>query len=454
MNPKHASPRRIAFDVLLAVEVDDAYANLLLPARLNSFDLSASDAAFATELTYGTLRMQGFYDSVISNAAQRDIRSIDTPLLVILRLGTHQLLNMRVPSHAAVNESVTLAQKNVSQSSTGFINAVLRRIERHDLKDWQEFLTRDLSDEIERLSILYSHPSWIIRAFRSSLEADNRHGELEQLLASNNENPHVTFISMPGEQSPYPAGSKQTQYSPYGFTIAGGGDPRSIPGVSEGTIRIQDEGSQLAGLLLSEIPGAENSAWLDVCAGPGGKAALLAATSRVQHSTLTANEIVPARVGLVEDALAPFSNVIITNEDGRSFNSEHPDFFERILLDAPCTGLGALRRRPEARWRKQPSDVPELTKLQEELLFSSVDACKPGGVIAYVTCSPHLAETRGVLNNVIRKRIDVSEIDTKGYLENISVAPLMLTGSQLSAQFWPHSHGTDAMFISLLRKSL
>jgi 16S rRNA (cytosine967-C5)-methyltransferase len=159
VNPKHASPRRIAFDVLLAVEVDDAYANLLLPARLNSFDLSASDAAFATELTYGTLRMQGFYDSVISNAAQRDIRSIDTPLLVILRLGTHQLLNMRVPSHAAVNESVTLAQKNVSQSSTGFINAVLRRIERHDLKDWQEFLTRDLSDEIERLSILYSHPS-------------------------------------------------------------------------------------------------------------------------------------------------------------------------------------------------------------------------------------------------------------------------------------------------------
>lgn len=454
MNRIVSSPRKIAFDVLLAVEDDDAYANLLLPSKLNSAELSSSDSAFATELAYGTLRMQGFYDAVISNAAQRDIDSIDTPLLVILRLGTHQLLNMRVPPHAAVNESVKLAQKLVSQSSSGFINAVLRRIERHDLNDWQDFLTRDVSDHTERLSILYSHPTWIIRAFRSALEADNRDGELEELLASNNVNPLVTYVAMPGEDERYPDGAKRTLFSPFGFTIPGGGDPRFIPGVSDGVVRVQDEGSQLAGLLLSQIPGGENSKWLDICAGPGGKAALLAATARDEHSSVTANEIVPARVGLVEDALGPYSNVSITNEDGRVFSSTHPNSFQRVLLDAPCTGLGALRRRPEARWRKQPADVPELTKLQEELLVSSVESCEPGGVVAYVTCSPHIAETRGVLNNVIRKRSDVTELDAREYLGNFSVTPLNLTGSHLSAQLWPHAHGTDAMFISLLRKSL
>jgi 16S rRNA (cytosine967-C5)-methyltransferase len=454
MNRLVSSPRKIAFDVLLAVEDEDAYANLLLPSKLNSAQLSSSDAAFATELAYGTLRMQGFYDAVISNAAQRDIENIDTPLLVILRLGTHQLLNMRVPPHAAVNESVKLAQKFVSQSSSGFINAVLRRIERHDLKDWQDFLTRDVSDHSEKLSILYSHPTWIIRAFKSALEADNRHDELEDLLGSNNVNPLVTFIKMPGEDEQYPDGARSTSYSPYGFTIPGGGDPRFIQGVSNGVVRVQDEGSQLAGLLLSQISGGENSRWLDMCAGPGGKAALLAATARDQNSTLTANEIVPARVGLVEDALGPYRNVSITNDDGRIFSSEHPNSFPRVLLDAPCTGLGALRRRPEARWRKQPADVPELTKLQEELLVSSVETCEPGGVVAYVTCSPHIAETRGVLNNVIRKRSDVIELDAREYLEKISLEPLNITGSHLSAQLWPHAHGTDAMFISLLRKSL
>lgn len=454
MNLRVATPRKVAFDVLLTVEDDDAYANLLLPSKLNSVDLSSADAAFATELAYGTLRMQGFYDAVISNAAQRDIESIDTPLIVILRLGTHQLLNMRVPSHAAVNESVKLAQKFVSQSSSGFINAVLRRIERHDLKDWQDFLTRDVSDQAERLSILYSHPTWIIRAFRSALEADGRSTELEDLLASNNVNPLVTYIKMPGGNHPYPDGAKETLFSPFGFTVPGGGDPRYISGVSEGDVRVQDEGSQLAGLLLSQIPGGESSEWLDLCAGPGGKAALLAATAIDQESRVTANEIVPARVGLVEDALAPYRNVTITNEDGRVFSSEHPDSFQRVLLDAPCTGLGALRRRPEARWRKQPADVPELTKLQEELLVASIESCMPGGVVAYVTCSPHIAETRGVLNNVIRKRSDVTELNAREYLKKISASPLNLTGSHLSAQLWPHAHGTDAMFISLLRKSL
>ena len=361
---------------------------------------------------------------------------------------------MRVTPHAAVNENVKLAQKFVTQSSSGFINAVLRRIERHDLKDWQEFLTRNATDEIEKLSILYSHPTWIIRAFRTALEADDRHSELEELLASNNVNPLVTFIRMPGENDIFPDGAKRTLFSPYGFTVPGGGDPRFIPGVSEGEVRVQDEGSQLAGLLLSQIPGGDKSAWLDLCAGPGGKAALLAATARDQESTVTANEIVPARVGLVEDALGPYRNVSITNEDGRVFSSEHSDSFKRVLLDAPCTGLGALRRRPEARWRKQPSDVPQLTKLQEELLVSSVETCEPGGVVAYVTCSPHIAETRGVLNNVIRKRTDVTELDAREYLDKFSVTPLNLTGTHPSVQLWPHAHGTDAMFISLLRKSL
>ncbi|BDU10882.1 putative Fmu protein [Aurantimicrobium sp. INA4] len=439
----------------MAVDVDDAYANLALPAKIKEFGLSSNDAGLATELTYGTLRMQGFYDRVIANAAARDIDTIDLVVLNILRMGVHQLLNMRVAQHAAVDESVNLAEHMASLGAVGFVNAVLRRTSRHDLEDWQEFITQDISNSDERLAALYSHPVWIVRALKQSLEAEGRGEELESLLASDNLNPRVTLVELPGfVDANDEVEGEPTNYSPLGMSLNTGGDPTRFSRVREGVVRVQDEGSQLAALVLSrhhEITPGEK--WLDMCAGPGGKAALLAAEATLGGAVLTANEVIPGRADLVRKALAILPDVNVVTGDGVDIGLVQPNNYDRILLDAPCTGLGALRRRPEARWRKSPKDVGDLTALQSQLLTSALQALKPGGVLAYVTCSPHLAETRAVVEGALRKNQNVSELDARSVLSEVAMESMDIAGDSLSVQLWPHRHGTDAMFISLLTKS-
>ena len=457
--PRRSRPvtpsRLVAFEVLMAVDVDDAYANLALPAKIKEFGLSSNDAGLATELTYGTLRMQGFYDRVIANAAARDIDTIDLVVLNILRMGVHQLLNMRVAQHAAVDESVNLAEHMASLGAVGFVNAVLRRTSRHDLEDWQEFITKDISNADERLAALYSHPVWIVRALKQSLEAEDRGEELENLLASDNLNPRVTLVELPGfVDANDEVEGEPTNYSPLGMSLNTGGDPTRFARVREGVVRVQDEGSQLAALVLSrhhEITPGEK--WLDMCAGPGGKAALLAAEATLGGAELTANEVIPGRADLVRKALAILPDVDVVTGDGVDIGLDQPNTYDRILLDAPCTGLGALRRRPEARWRKSPKDVGDLTALQAQLLTSALHALKPGGVLAYVTCSPHLAETRAIVEGALRKNQNVSELDARAVLSDVAMESMDIAGDSLSVQLWPHRHGTDAMFISLLTKS-
>ena len=439
----------------MAVDIDDAYANLSLPAKIKEYGLSSNDAGLATELTYGTLRMQGFYDRVIANAAARDIDSIDLVVLNILRMGVHQLLNMRVAQHAAVDESVNLAEHKASLGAVGFVNAVLRRISRHDLEDWQEFITKDISNADEQLAALYSHPVWIVRALKQSLEAEGRGEEIEKLLSSDNVNPRVTLVELPGfVDTNDDVEGEPTHYSPLGMSLNTGGDPTRFARVREGVVRVQDEGSQLAALVLSrhhDITAGEK--WLDMCAGPGGKAALLAAEATLGGAILTANEVIPARADLVRKALAILPDVDVVTGDGVDIGLDQPNTYDRILLDAPCTGLGALRRRPEARWRKSPRDVGDLTALQAQLLTSALHALKPGGVLAYVTCSPHLAETRAIVEGALRKNQNVTELDARAVLSDIAMEQMDIAGDTLSVQLWPHRHGTDAMFISLLTKS-
>ena len=439
----------------MAVDEDDAYANLALPAKIKEFGLSSNDAGLATELTYGTLRMQGFYDRVIANAAARDIDGIDLVVLNILRLGVHQLLNMRVATHAAVDESVNLAEHMASLGAVGFVNAVLRRVSRHDLQDWQEFILEKISNEDERLAALYSHPVWIVRSLKQCLEAEGRGSELEALLSSDNVNPRVTLVELPGfVDTNDEVEGEPTKYSPVGMTLSTGGDPTRFARVRDGVVRVQDEGSQLAALVLSrarEITPGEK--WLDMCAGPGGKAALLAAEAALGEAELTANEVIPARADLVRRALEILPEVQVITGDGTEIGDAEPNTYDRILLDAPCTGLGALRRRPEARWRKSPKDVGDLTGVQAQLLASALKALKPGGVVAYVTCSPHLAETRGIVEGALRKNGHVTELEVKPVLAEVSMEAMDTAGDAKSVQLWPHRHGTDAMFISLLTKS-
>ena len=298
-----------------------------------------------------------------------------------------------------------------------------------------------------------SHPLWVTRAFRQVLVAEGREAELEALLVADNVAPRVSLTALPGLSTVEELDAHRAPFSPVG-AILDGGDPLALPAVRAGRARVQDEGSQLAALALSRaVPIVPGERWLDLCAGPGGKSALLAAEARAGNATLTANELVPARAELVRKALAVFDPAPeVWETDGTTIGERHPEAFDRILLDAPCTGLGALRRRPEARWRKQPSDVAGLGALQTRLLTSALDALAPGGILAYVTCSPHAAETKAVVGAVLRTAPGVERLDTPAVLQSIVSEPLELPEA-MHVQLWPHRHGTDAMFIQLLGKA-
>ncbi|GAB3606400.1 transcription antitermination factor NusB [Conyzicola nivalis] len=445
--------RRIALDVILAVRESDAYANLLLPVRLQRAKLSEADAGLATELTYGTLRRQGYYDAVIALAAGRPVEKIDPAILDVLRLACHQLLSMRVAQHAAVDESVQLAKTVGSNSATGFVNGVLRTITRTPAAEWQQRALDAAKNADERLAVLYSHPVWIIRAFRSALAAEGRDAELDELLEADNVAPRVSLVALPGESTVAELDAYAAAYSPVG-AVLDGGDPLQLEAVRAGRARVQDEGSQLAALALSRVrPIQRGERWLDLCAGPGGKAALLAAEASEGGATLIANEVVRARAELVRKALAVFEPAPEVWElDGTTVGDDHADEFDRILIDAPCTGLGALRRRPEARWRKSPRDVAHLSGLQSNLLNAAITALKPGGVLAYVTCSPHLAESKVIVEGAVKKwGAAIERLDTPAVLATVTEATLDLPDAP-HAQLWPHRHGTDAMFIQLISK--
>ena len=451
--PARVQPARaVAFDVLRAVTEEDAYANLLLPAAIDKARLSTEDAALATELTYGALRKQGTYDAIIALASARAVTAIDPPVLDALRLGAHQLLSMRVADHAAVNESVNLAARAAGRGVTGFANAVLRTISRSTADEWQDRLATQARSDDERLGLRTAHPVWIIRALRRALAAEGREDELDALLEADNVSPEVTLVALPGLAEPR---EPRRPYAPTAFGSPGGDPMRSVAD-SEGRIRVQDEGSQLVALALARATSVETGErWLDLCAGPGGKTALLGAIAQQEGAVLEANEVVPARAGLVRRAVAALPHdVEVHEEDGRTFAAAHPGTFDRILVDAPCTGLGALRRRPEARWRKTPADVAELVTIQEELLASALSALKPGGIVAYVTCSPHLAETSGVVTEILRRHTDIETLDAKTVLAAISESPLDMAGVGPFVQLWPHRHGTDAMFLALLHRPM
>jgi 16S rRNA (cytosine967-C5)-methyltransferase len=445
VNAQPDPARRAAFEVLKAVRVKDAYTNLVLPHMLGKYRLAGRDAAFATELASGTIRRQGTYDAILAACTDRPLASTQAKVLDVLRLGCHQLLSMRVAAHAAISTSVDLVRSEVGPGPSGFANAVLRRVSAHDLETW---LTRLDADRSTR----FSHPAWIVDAMTSAVGDD----EIEALLAADNEPPAVTLVARPGRSTVDELPGERTPFSPYGV-VSSGGSPGEIAAVAEGRAGVQDEGSQLVAHVLGAAPvDGRDERWLDLCAGPGGKAALLAALAAARGARVVANELQPHRADLVRRALAGAEGVeAVTVEDGTAPPWEAGSF-DRVLVDAPCTGLGALRRRPEARWRRRPDDLRDLVPLQRTLVDRALDLVRPGGVVLYATCSPVLAETRDVLGSVLVGRDDTTLGDARSLLTaaaglraDVPDCDGPLAGT---AQLWPHRHGTDAMFLALLGK--
>lgn len=445
--------RELAFELLSRVQNDDAYANLLLPTLIERANLDSRDAGFVQELAFGTIRNWLLYERILEQASSRKIDEIEPAAQIVLVLGVHQLLDMRVPIHAAINESVNLAKRRASKGSVGFVNAVLRKVSAKDRDSWIDEVTSGRTD-LEALSFQYSHPIWIIQAFKAALGSRGLAAGTEDLLESNNRAAKVSLVALPGFCSVNELGgdNQSEQRSPLGAEISG--NPSNLECVRKGFARVQDQGSQLVTLALVGAPviGSDRT-WLDMCAGPGGKAALMAAISKDRDVEFVSNEVSGHRAELVAKSLAPLGSFETTVGDGRDIGKNR-NSFTRILLDAPCTGLGALRRRPEARWRKSADDLVSLVKLQRELLESGWNALAPGGVLAYVTCSPHLSETTAQVAWAQNKFGKELELLPANEILNSMSPNLGLDESVKTAQLWPHLHGTDAMFLAIFRKAV
>ncbi|PKW06558.1 16S rRNA (cytosine967-C5)-methyltransferase [Streptomyces sp. 1222.5] len=454
--PQKDPVRMLAFEALRAVDERDAYANLVLPPLLRKArekgDFDSRDAALATELVYGTLRRQGTYDAVIAACVDRPLREVDPPVLDVLSLGVHQLLGTRIPTHAAVSASVELARVVLGDGRAKFVNAVLRKVAQDDLQGWTEKVAPPYDEDPEdHLAVVHSHPRWVVSALWDSL-GGGRAG-IEELLTADNERPEVTLVARPGrsgteellrEESAVPG-----RWSPYAVRLAEGGEPAAVDAVREGRAGVQDEGSQLVALALANAPlDGPDEKWLDGCAGPGGKAALLAALAADRGAALLAAEKQPHRAGLVAKALHgnPGPYQVVTADGTRP--PWLPGSFDRVLMDVPCTGLGALRRRPEARWRRRPEDLDNFAPLQRTLLRTAIESVRVGGVVGYATCSPHLAETRAVVSDVLKQRPGTEMIDARPLLPGVPDL-----GDGPDVQLWPHLHGTDAMYLALIRRT-
>jgi 16S rRNA (cytosine967-C5)-methyltransferase len=437
--------RDVAVRVTADVRENGAYANIILPKAISSAKLNPRDAAAATDLAYGTARWQGFIDAVLRECVTRPLNDLDGDILDVLRVGTYELTVGNEPSHI-VNEWVEVAKRLVRRAS-GLVNATLRKVSTRTMNEWKSHFAATLTGDA-LIEATTNHPAWILRSFESVLPPS----EVDALIEADNAAPRPSLIALPGLAS-VPADAEKGALSPYSF-VAPPGPLSEVAGVRDGVVRVQDEGSQVAALLLAEVaPIAIGEEWLDLCAGPGGKTALLAALQRPHNGFLVANEPHEHRAELVRNAVRPLrEHVRVTTKDGRIVGRDNPSRFDRVLVDAPCSGLGALRRRPESRWRKSESDLDVLTLLQEELLTAAIRATKPGGYIAYVTCSPDPRETVDVVQTVLDEQPGVIVIKTVDVLSQFA-SHVKQVGRGTAVQLWPHRHGTDAMFIQLLQRT-
>jgi len=440
-SPKPDPVRLLVYDILREVNGSDGYSNLLLPQALSASNFDQRDKGFATELLYGTLRMQGQYDYIASQIADRSWSEVDAGIVDVVRLGAHQLFAMRIPTHAAVSATVELGRKVLGESKASFVNALLRKMSTQDLDSW---LTpaQNISDPISRLSIVYSHPEWIVSAYFDLLRD---YDEVEKLLSANNQPATPTIVWWPGRSSSaefIELGATPTNYSEHGFKY--NGVPSSLEAVRHRRAGVQDEGSQLVAEIFARAA-SENDNWLDLCAGPGGKAALLSGIAKESGITFSANEVSAARAKLIEQVIGGARLLV---GDGRNIG-DSGEKFGAILADVPCTGLGALRRRPEVRWRRTVKDLRELTQLQRELSNAAIAALNDGGIFGYATCSPHLAETTIAVNDLLKRHPNLELVDVSRYL------PTNLTGAVRDGalSLWTHRHEMDSMFLAIFRKS-
>ncbi len=453
--------RTIAFDVLLRVANQDAYADDVLRAQLDG-TVKPEDAGLATELALGVLRCQRLLDFVIDRYLKKPSDMADMEVRIALRLGFYQLLFLdRVPAHAAVNESVELVKRARKRSASTLVNAILRKAAKEKLpgKSPAEAVAQLIPAELplaERFGIQYSHPTWMVeRWLRTFGEEPTR-----VLLLANNRAPALSAYLL----DPQRRGEAMASFERGGCRVLPGrllrdawvfegGNPSSSEALRHGWVAIQDEASQAVAGLVAADPG---NTVLDLCAAPGGKALLLARAAGAQGHVIAA-DLHANRVRAMQERfeLAGVRNVETIVLDGaQPLPFERP--FERILVDVPCSGTGTLARHPEIRWKLRAEDLRDLHERQARLLRNALPQLAPGGRLVYSTCSLEPEENEDVVRETLGALGDAFQIgDPRRAIENHlqeSVRAESVVCTDGFFRTFPPQHGTDGFFAAVIER--
>lgn len=437
--------REVALKILSEVHQQEAYANVALARELRQGDLSDVDRRFVTELVYGAVKAGGTLDWVIRKYLTRPWNKVAPVVQEILRLGAYQLLYMdRVPPSAACNESVELAKKFSNEGAAKFVNGVLRTMVREPEKGG---FPEGRGNATLNLALKEQHPEWLVRRWIKEFGYD----ETLRLCQFNNQQAPLsvrtnTLTTSPSELflqlTSVGVEARKSQFTEEGFVLTNYGALDRLRPLQEGYCQVQDESSMLVAHVLDPQP---DELILDVCSAPGGKTTHIAALMQ-DRGRIVACDIYEHKLDRVMENARRLSIHIIEPKlmDAREVWKEFPQQADRVLVDAPCSGLGVLRRKPDSRWRKTPKLLQELPKLQLEILRSAAAAVKPGGILVYSTCTLAREENQDVVEAFLRSAKDF-------VLENAGQR-LPVPREDEMVQLYPQRDGTDGFFIACLRR--
>lgn len=442
--------RELAVEILLKVEKRDAYADILLDHVLRKELLSTRDRALLTQLVYGTLRWRGRIDWHLGRSLHRSLSATNPYLRNLLRLTLYQLLFLnKIPDYAAVNEAVKLAKRHGGPRAGGLVNAVARRILRG--KELQSPASK--SDVVSYLSALCSHPDWLVKKWLDYFGRE----ETEALLRANNDEPPLTLRAnrLKGDRAVLVEllhkkefDAETTPWSSQGIRLKHGSAVDQLPGFAEGLFQIQGEASQLVGYLLDPQPGERI---LDGCAAPGGKtthiAELMKDKGEIIATDVSAKGLEKLKQNVQRLGLTSVRPFLVDVARGLTGALAAP--YDRILVDAPCSGLGTLRSHPEAKWRRGEADIKRLSRLQKKILHRLSAYLKPGGILVYATCTLTREENEEVVEDFVDRQRDFVLENAESYLPQ--EAKQLTCGQYFLAL--PHKHDTDGFFAARMRKT-
>ena len=440
--------RAIALDLLLRVERTDAFADVLLAHRLADSGLGATDVALVTRLVYGTLAWQGRLDHHVTSLSRRPVRALEPAVRAVLRLGLYQLLFLeRIPAYAVVDASVRLANAAAGRGAAGLVNAVLRKA----AAAGRDGLPLPEGDTDRRLAAEWSHPRWLVERWRAEFGVD----ELPRMLEADNSPGPITIRANPlrttrdalaAELTAAGVAVTPTRWAPHGLTVPrGAARLRRLPAHAEGRFAFQGEASQLVARLVEPRPGFRV---LDACAAPGGKSTYLAA-SVAGGGRVIALDPAPAGIGRLSGEASRLGATAVVGVVGDARQSPLRAQFDAVLVDAPCTGLGTLRRHPELRWRRRPADVPRLAAMQRSILAGVAQLVRPGGVLVYAVCTLTREENEGMIADFLASE---AGFDVEPAAAHLPPEAAELITNEGYLRTLPHRHGLDGFFAARLRR--